>query len=263
MRKGFDFWISIFSTVGLILFSLPVLSLVFSASPLKVLQAFLDKEFANTLYVSFLCATLSTLLIIFFGTPLAYLLSKREFTFKSWLEHLIDLPIVIPHSVSGIAILHLFGRTTLLGRFLEFLGLRVYGSHFGIVLAMGLVSAPYFIGTLKEGFSLIPEEYEKISYSLGHGKFYTFFRVLLPLARGSFFKGLILSWGRALSEFGAVMVVAYFPMTATVFIYERLETMGIRATLPYAVAILLLSGTIFIVSRILWRHYAEGSRSQG
>ncbi|MDI6850745.1 MAG: ABC transporter permease [bacterium] len=263
MKKGFDVFIGIFSLIGIVVFAIPGLFLLFSASPVSVFNALKDPEFLNSVKVSFLSATLSILLILVVGTPLAYLLSRRSFPLKGILENLLELPVAIPHSVAGIAILNFFGRATFMGKFLSFLGLEVYGTVTGIVVAMAFVSAPYFLGSLKEGLKQLPEEYEKISYSLGRGRFYTFFRVLLPMTRGHLFKGIILSWGRAVSEFGAVMVVAYFPMTSTVFVYERLESLGLKATLPYAVLLFLMTGALFLLLRVFWGRYAESKGFEG
>lgn len=263
MKKGFDLLIGVFSLIGIVLFALPGLFLLFSASPASVFNAIKDPEFLSSVKVSFLSATLSTLLILTVGTPLAYVLSRKSFPIKGLLENLLELPVAIPHSVAGIAILNFFGRTKVMGKVLSLLGLEIYGTIAGIVVAMAFVSAPYFIGSLKEGLSQLPEEYEKVSYSLGRGRFYTFFRVILPMTRGHFFKGLILSWGRAISEFGAVMVVAYFPMTSTVYVYERLESLGLKATLPYAILLFLITGALFLILRVLWGKYAESKGFEG
>uniref|UniRef100_A0A7V4E539 ABC transporter permease subunit n=1 Tax=candidate division WOR-3 bacterium TaxID=2052148 RepID=A0A7V4E539_UNCW3 len=263
MKKGFDVFVGIFSVIGILLFVIPGVYLLFSTSPASLFSAVKDDEFLRAVGVSLSSATLSTLLILLFGTPLAYVLSRSEFPLRGLLENLLELPVAIPHSVAGVAILNFFGRGAFMGKILNLLGFEVYGTLTGIVIAMAFVSAPYFIGSLKEGLRQLPQEYEKISYSLGRGRFYTFFKVLLPMTKGHLLKGLILSWGRAVSEFGAVMVVAYFPMTSTVFVYERLETMGIRATLPYAVLLFLITGFVFLFLRILWGKYAESKGFEG
>lgn len=261
MKRGFDLWIALLSALGLFFLTMPVLVLIFSTSPESFIFAIRDREFLGTLKVSILSATFSSLFVLLLGTPISYILARKTFPFKGILEHLVDLPIAIPHSVSGIAILYFFGRTSPVGQMLNIMGIKVYGDMVGIVLAMSFVSAPYYIASVKEGLSVVPREYESVSYSLGRGRAFTFFRVILPMARSHLFKGLILSWGRALSEFGAVMVVAYYPMTATVFIYERLESLGIKSTLPYAVIVLLLSGGLFVTFRVLWGRYAQNRRS--
>ena len=263
MRKGFDIVIGFLSLIGIILFVFPGLYLLFSTSPVSLFDALKDQEFLKAVWVSFLAATLANLLILLLGTPLAYVLSKKSTPLKGVVENLLELPVAIPHSVAGIAILSFFGRTSFMGKFLNLLGLEVYGTLTGIVIAMAFVSAPYFIGNLKEGLRQLPQEYEKISYSLGRGKFYTFFHVLLPMTKGHLLKGLLLSWGRAVSEFGAVMVVAYFPMSSTVFVYERLESMGIKATLPYAVFLFLITGMVFLILRVSWGRYAENRGFEG
>jgi molybdate/tungstate transport system permease protein len=263
MKKKLDLTVFFITLLALTLFILPSLSLLFSTNPVKILKALGDPEFQEALKVSFLCAFASSFLILIVGLPFSYFLARKKIPLSKTLEILSEIPTAIPHSVAGIAVLYLFGNSTFIGRFLNFLHLGVYGSYLGIILAMTFVSAPYFIATVREGIWQLPVEYEKISYTLGRGKIYTFFKVVIPMVKSHILKGFILSWGRAVSEFGAVMVVAYFPMTATVYIYEKLETMGISVTLPYATLMLLLTGGIFVFLRILWGKYAEGRKSAG
>ncbi|MEO0230036.1 MAG: ABC transporter permease [candidate division WOR-3 bacterium] len=249
-------------TLGsVILFILPTLALIFSSSPIAILRSLVDIEFLKSLKVSFLCAFLSSFLILLFGTPFAYLLARNKIPFSKLLETLSEIPAGIPHSVAGIALLYLFGNLTIPGRILNLLGVNFSNSYLGIILAMVFVSAPFFVIPVRESFSRIPDKYEKISHSLGRGKIFTFFKVLVPMARHEIIKGFSLSFGRALSEFGAIMIVAYFPMTATVFIYEKLESMGIRVALPYALIMLLISGGIFTVLKLIPEKHVKDRKS--
>lgn len=235
--------------------------MLFSSTPRELLNALKDSEFLRALGVSLRCSLISSLMVLLLGVPFSYLLVRYSFPLKGFLDALVELPTAIPHSVAGIAILYTFGKWSYLGKLLSTLGLRVYGDYFGITLAMAFVSAPYFIASVREGIRAIPKEYELISYSLGRGKFFTFFKIVIPLSASHILRGFILAWGRAISEFGAVMVVAYFPMTATVFVYERLESLGIRVTLPYAVIMLIVTGALFMTLRLIWGRYAEGRKS--
>lgn len=251
MRRKFELFPFMITLGAIILFILPTIALFFSSSPIAILKCLTDTEFLKAMKVSFLCALLSSLLILVFGTPFAYLLARHKIPLSRLLETLSEIPAAIPHSVAGIALLYLFGNLTIPGRILNLLGITFSNSYLGIVLAMTFVSAPYFVIPVRESFSRISIKYEKISHSLGRGKIFTFFRVLVPMAKFEIIKGFSLSFGRALSEFGAVMVVAYFPMTATVFIYEKLESMGIRVALPYALIMLIISGGIFTLLKLI------------
>lgn len=251
MSRKFEVLPFIVTLGSIILFILPTLALIFSSSPTAILRSLVDLEFLKALRVSFLCAFLSSLIIVLFGTPFAYLLARDKIPYSKLFETLSEIPAAIPHSVAGIALLYLFGNLTIPGRILKLVGIHFSNSYLGIVLAMVFVSAPFFVIPVRESFSRIPLKYEKISHSLGRGKIFTFLNVLVPMAKFEIIKGFSLSFGRALSEFGAVMIVAYFPMTATVFIYEKLESMGIRVALPYALIMLTISGGIFTLLKLI------------
>jgi len=241
-----------FLSLSIIVFLIfPVIKLIFGASPTSLINVIMDKDVQNALFTSLITSIFALLLTVVFGTPLAYILARYNFPGKKLLETMIDIPIVVPHTVAGIAILNFMGRYSVLGQFLNKFGLSVSGNILGITLAMLFVSAPFYIDALKESIRLIPERFEWTSRSLGYGLLHTFFRVTLPLSRKGAFQGMILTWARAVSEFGAVIIIAYHPMTAPVMIYERFETQGLSASKPLAAILLIFTILIFVVLRIL------------
>jgi molybdate/tungstate transport system permease protein len=193
-----------------------------------------------------------------FGTPLAYFLARTQFKGQRFIESIIDLPIVIPHPVVGIAILSVSGKNHWLGQMMAKLGMRVMGSVTGIIIVLTFVGIPFYINAVKDGFEGISPRIEKVSRSLGASMFHTFFRVTFPLAGRSMVIGFIMCAARAISEFGAVVIVAYHPMIAPVMIYERFEGYGLKYSQPLAVWLVAACLVLFLFVRILTlRHSKE------
>jgi molybdate/tungstate transport system permease protein len=193
----------------------------------------------------------------FFGTPLAYLLARHDFRGKRLVEGIIDLPIAIPHPVVGIAILSVAGKNHWFGQMLAELGVRIMGSVTGIVTVLTFVGIPFYLNATKAGFEAISPRLEKVSRSLGASMFSTFARITFPLAWRSMLIGIIMCSARAISEFGAVVIVAYHPMIAPVMIYERFEAYGLKYSQPVAVWLVSLSLILFLLLRILTLHKVE------
>lgn len=210
----------------------------------KVVEA-LSRSLGSSLAAAFLC--------LFLGTPLAYLLARHNFLGRRFVEGLVDLPIMIPHPVIGIAILSLAGKGHFLGDFFSQLGIEIMGTYTGIITVLTFVGLPFFVNTVKNGFESIPTRLEKASRSLGAGMGATFARITLPLVWRSIVLGMIMCTARAISEFGAIVIVAYHPMTAPVLIYERFTAYGLEYALPVAVWLILFSFALFILMRLFAR----------
>ena len=185
------------------------------------------------------------------GTPLAYVLARSRFRGKHLIESIIDLPIVIPHPVVGIAILGVAGRNHWLGQIMSELGIRIMGTTTGIIAVLTFVGMPFYINALKSGIEAVSPRLENVSRSLGASMWGTFARITFPLAWRSVLVGIIMCCARAISEFGAVVVVAYHPMIAPVLIYERYEAYGLKYSQPVAVWLVLVCLTLFLVLRVL------------
>ena len=187
----------------------------------------------------------------FSAPPFAWLLARRDFFGKRLVEALVDLPIVIPHPVVGIAILGVVGRDHPFGALLLEAGIRVMGSVTGIIAVMTFVALPFYINAAREGFAGVSPRLEAVSRSLGAGPWATFFRVSLPLAGRGLAAGVVMASARAVSEFGAVVVVAYHPMIAPVLIYERFEAYGLKYSQPVAVLLVAVCLLLFILLRLV------------
>jgi molybdate/tungstate transport system permease protein len=251
-RGGLLIWMSLASCLVVSAFILlPLIQMFFAPSLESMGGAIGDRTVRKAIGLSLYTAGWAAALSFFFGTPFAYLLARKSFPGKKLVESIVDLPIMIPHPVIGIAILGIVGREHWLGKLLMDAGIRVMGSISGIVIVLTFVGLPFYINAVKSGIEAIPVRLEKVSRSLGASLGQTFLRVTLPLAWRSMLVGLILCSARAISEFGAVVIVAYHPMVAPVLIYERFTAYGLKYSQPVAVLLILVCLALFIVLRVL------------
>ncbi|QDX41835.1 ABC transporter permease subunit [Salarchaeum sp. JOR-1] len=216
----------------------------------------------RSLYITIFAPLLAAVATVALGVPLAYLLS-RGFPGHTLVESLVDLPLVVPHSVAGLAILFAFGRSA------AFPDLNVYLGLAGMVLAMMFVSAPFAVNAAREGFEATDDGLSRAARSLGANRWETFKRVEAPLAARGVLTGGVLSWARSVSEFGAVAVVAYnvsffYPPAgenvtsqhAPVFIYNTFTSQGLADSGAISALLLVLVAVIFVLIRTV--AYDEG-----
>lgn len=225
--------------------------MVTAPSGAAIIATIQEDEVYRSIWLSIYSAVLAALIAVALGTPLAYVLARYRFPGKRLVEAIIDLPIVIPHPVIGIAILGIAGRNYWLGRILLALGIRLMGSVAGIVTVLVFVGTPLYINSAKSGFEAVNPRLENVARTLGANARQSFFRVSLPLAWRSMVVGFVMAVARAVSEFGAVVVVAYHPMIAPVLIYERYEAFGLRYSQPVAFWLILVSLTLFFLLRAM------------
>lgn len=200
-----------------------------------------------TLYSSLL----ATILAVMLGIPLAYALARHEFYGKNFIEAVIDIPVIIPHTVAGIALFSFLMKKGVVGSFFERLGIVFQDSLWGIVVAMFFVSYPFFINAAKEGFKSINPNLERVARTLGATQWKSFYTIALPLATPHLLSGAIMSWARGISEFGAVIIIAYYPMIASTLILYRFNTHGLAGSQPIAVLLILICFITFIALRLV------------
>ena len=206
----------------------PLAGLVGSGGVSGVRLLFTDAELRSSLLLTVVAATLATLLGVAGATPIAYLLARGRFRGRSLLSAILDLPLLIPHPVAGIALLLVLGRNTPLGSALWTLGLQVTGSVTGIVAAMLFVSAPLYVSAAREAFDRVDPRFEGVARTLGDTRWQALRRVTLPLAWRGLLAAAIVMWARAVSEFGAIVILVYHPRVASVLSYERFTAFGLK-----------------------------------
>ena len=238
----------------LLLFLLaPLVGLVGTGGATGVRQLASDAELREALALTLVTATTATFWAILGGTPLAYVLARRRFTGRSLVLALLDLPLVVPHPVAGIALLLVLGRASPLGSVLLAAGLRLTGSPFGIVCAMLFVSAPLYVAGAREAFARVDRRYEAVARTLGDDAWRAFRRVTLPLSLRGLTAAAIVMWARAVSEFGAIVILTYNPKVASVLSYDRFTSTGLSAALPVAAVLVLLAIVPLAMLRALRR----------
>lgn len=230
---------------------LPLGSTILAASPRALVEALTDPQVLASLRLTFTAAALATLLAAAGGIPLAYLLARRRFPGKRLVEAVVDLPVVVPHTAAGIALLMVFGSRGLLGKPLAALGLFFTNNLPGIVIAMLFVSLPYLVNLSREAFALVDEELELIALVEGASEWQAFCLVTLPMAWRGIVSGALMMWARGISEFGAVVILAYHPKIVPVLIYERFEGFGLSAALPVAALLILTALAVFTLLRLV------------
>lgn len=229
----------------------PLLGMFLQTSGNQYVETITDPEVRRSIRLTLLASLWGALIFGVAAIPLAYLLARKNFRGKAIINGLVDLPVVIPHSAAGIAILGVVSRGTWIGQAGEAAGLQFVGGVAGIVLAMAFVSIPFLINAARDGFAAVPEKLEKAALNLGASPWRVFFTISLPLAKKSIVTGLIMMWARGLSEFGAVIIIAYHPMITPVLIWERFTSFGLAHARPIAAVFVIVCLAIFVLMRSL------------
>ena len=254
-RKVDPFFFFALSTglVVLLFLIFPLAQMVFKPTAEALWETMRDDDVVAAIALSLETACIAGLIAAFFGTPFAYLLARKRFPGRRLIESIIDIPIMIPHPIVGIALLTLAGRNHWIGRILDSLGIGFMGSTNGIVAVLVFVGLPFYINAVKNGIEAIPVRLENVARTLGTSHTGAIVRVTLPLAWRSILTGYIMCVARAISEFGAVIIVAYHPMIAPVLIYERFTAYGLKYSQPVAVLLILVSLSLFVALRVVSR----------
>jgi len=235
-----------------LLLAVPVLMLLWRGLASEPLRFLANPTVQAALRLSAWTSSASTLIAVILGMPLAYLLARHRFAGRTLLEVLVDLPIVLPPSVAGIALLVAFGRRSLLGAALAPLGISLPFTSAAVVLAQVFVAAPFFIRAARLGFNAVDAQLEEAAYTEGASQWQLFRHVMFPLTGRALFAGMVLCWARALGEFGATILFAgNLPgrtqtMPLAIFIGFQ-QDLGIALAL--AAILLIVSGLVLGVLR--------------
>ena len=238
---------STFLYVGFI--GLPVLALLVRAAQQESFLASLTSDLAlSALRLSLVTSSITMAIILMVGTPFAYMLARGNSLFLKLIDSLVELPIVMPPVVAGVAMLMAFGRQGILGSTLAQLGINLPFTTAAVIFAQMFVAAPFYIRSAKLGFQSVARDYEDVSQTLGVSPWRTFWRLTLPLSGSSVLTGIALAWARALSEFGATIMFAGNLMGKTQTMpLAILTAMESSLDTALALAVLLLAGSVTIL----------------
>ena len=229
----------------------PLVRLLFMASPSSLGRALADPELQASIVLTVLCATAATAIAAVLGVPLGYLLARTRFPGRRLLLGIVDLPVVVPHPVAGIALLLFLGRHSPVGGALGSIGLEFVSHIPGIVAGMLFVSAPLLVSGAREAFTTVDPKLERVARSLGDTAWSSFRRVTLPLAGRGILAGGILAWARSVSEFGSIVILTYNPKVASILIFDRFTAYGLPAAVPAAVLLLVVALAVFALVRLV------------
>ncbi|ADB60539.1 NifC-like ABC-type porter [Haloterrigena turkmenica DSM 5511] len=216
-----------------------------------VIGGLADPATRDAIRTSLVTAPISTAAATVFGVPLAYVLSRANFRGKRLLEAAVSLPLVLPPIVGGVMLLTVVGRYTPIGSTAAALGVPLTDSYAGVILAQTFVAAPFLVVTVRAGFDDVDPRVEEAARTLGYGRLETVRLVSLPLARNAIAAGIVLTFVRALGEFGATMMVAYNPRTMPTRIDVLRIARGLEAIVPIALALLVITVGVVALVQVL------------
>ena len=252
-----------FSLVGSVLLLFTVITLLnmicrqMIREPYGLIEALSDPKVVDSIVLTMYASFIATLIAAVFGTPLAYILARHDFCGKSIVESLVDVPVIIPHSVAGIALYALLMRRSVVGAAFSNLGIIFEDSLWGIVMAMLFVSAPFYVNAAREGFQSVDPRLENVARTLGASRWKAFYKISLPLAIRHLFSGALMAWARGISEFGAVIFIAFYPMIAPTLIFHRFYSYGLRHSQPIAVLLIIVCLVAFIGLRLSMKYWGK------
>lgn len=260
--RGFGPAVWIAAGVLILFLAVPLAAMVIrAAAASRGLTAAGVETLRQAITLSLVTTAVAMVVIVLLGTPLAYLLARRSFPGRQLLDSLVDLPIVLPPAVAGIALLMAFGRRGVVGQWLAEWGITIGFSPAAVVMAQVFIAAPFFVRAAKSGFARVDRELEDAAADLGASPVRVFTTITLPLALPGLAAGAVLAWARALGEFGAtIMFAGNFPgvtQTMPLAIYSRYGAGDLQAALLMSFVLLVVSLLILIGFRL-----AGGNRQE-
>jgi molybdate transport system permease protein len=251
-------WISALPLI--LLFSVPVFVLFTRTSLPELISNLGLKTVLQAINVSMKTTLVSVGLIFLLGTPLAYLMGRHQFRYKKVLDALIDLPLVLPPAVAGLALLMTLGRRGSLEGWLENFEIEIAFTTTAVVIAQIFIAAPFYVRAASLGFAAVDIEIEQAARIDGASRWQIFKFLILPLSRFALLSGIMMSWARALGEFGATMIFAgNFPgrtQTMPTAIYLGFER-NLESALTLSVILVVISFVSLFTIKVLVSHKNE------
>jgi molybdate transport system permease protein len=244
----------------ILLITIPIVMLFTRASLAELVSNIGLKTVIQAIGVSFKTTLVSVGLIFLLGTPLAYLMGRHQFRYKKALDAVIDLPLVLPPSVAGLALLITLGRRGSIGGWLENFGVEIAFTTVAVVIAQIFIAAPFYVRSASLGFAAVDAEIEQAARMDGASRWQIFKFLILPLSRFALLSGIMMSWARALGEFGATMIFAgNFPgrtQTMPTAIYLGFER-DLESALTLSVILVVISFISLLVIKVLVSHKTD------
>jgi molybdate transport system permease protein len=235
--------------------ALPIAALFFRTTPDLFFSSLSNPEVTSALWLSLVTSTISLAIVILVGTPFAYVHTRCTYPGKMLVDTLIDLPLVLPPAVAGLALLVLYGKAGFLGRYFSLLGVSIAFTTLAVIMAQIFVASPFYLRQAKSLFEQFDMSYEHAARTLGASPVQTFLTITLPLTAGGLVSGAVMTFGRALGEFGAtIMFAGNMPgvsQTMPLAVYVGLEGNNFYVGLTIAILLVIISFAIMIAVRYL------------
>ncbi len=198
------------TSIGLVVayLALPIIALFFHSNPEQFISSLTEPKVIDALVLSLITSTIAMGVIVLVGTPAAYFHSRMEYPGKNIVDILIDLPLVLPPAVAGLALLLLYGRMGLIGQCRHIFGIDIGFTIIAVIMAQIFVASPFYLRQAKALFRQLDPSYEQTARSLGASPLFVFATIVLPLTFEGLLSGLVMTFARALGEFGATIMVA-------------------------------------------------------
>jgi molybdate transport system permease protein len=240
--------------VALTFLTLPVVAIFVDSSPGELISSLGEEGALDALWLSLKCTAAALAIILLVGTPAAYLLATRSFRGKALVVTLIELPLVLPPAVAGIALLAAVGPEGILGGAIDAAGIQLSFATAGVVVALTFVSSPFYIRQAMAAFAAVDRSLLDASRTLGASEAHGFLRVMIPVAIPGLAAGTALALGRALGEFGATLMFAgsFQGITQTVplAIYDRFST-DFDSALALSAVLVAVSAAILLAVKLV------------
>jgi molybdate transport system permease protein len=241
-------------SVALAFLVLPVVAIFAQVSPAQLVSSLGDPVATDALKLSLETTSIAIAIIVVVGTPAAYLLATRSFRGHSVVVTLVELPLVLPPAVAGIALLAAFGPDGLLGGALSSAHIELVLQTAGVVVALVFVAAPFYLRQAQTAFAAVDATWLEASRTLGANEARTFARVAVPAARPGLLAGLALAWGRALGEFGATLIFAGsfrgITQTTPLAIYDQFSS-DLTSALALSAVLVIVSGALLLSVKLI------------
>jgi molybdate transport system permease protein len=239
--------------LALAFLTLPVVAIFADTSPARLVRSLGDPVATDALALSLQTTTIAVAIILVVGTPAAYLLATRSFPGHAVVVTLVELPLVLPPAVAGIALLAALGPAGLLGPALSDAHIALVLQTAGVVVALIFVAAPFYLRQAQAAFGALDKSWLEASRTLGASEARTFVRIAVPAARPGLVAGLALAWGRALGEFGATLIFAGsfrgITQTAPLAIYDQFSS-DLTGALALSGVLVIVSGALLLAVKL-------------
>jgi len=246
--------VAILVIIAVLFIGIPLAALLLRVPPELMLSSLQDTVVIDALFLSLVTASISTVIVIGFGTPIAYINARCQYPGKKIIDTITDIPVVLPPAVAGLALLMAFGRRGLVGQYLNLAGIDIAFTTIAVIMAQVFVASPFYIRQARTSFAGVNRVYEQAARTLGASPLTTFFSVTVPLAITGILSGAVMTFARALGEFGATIMFAGNlqgkTQTMPLAIYGALQG-DINASLALAVILVIISFAVIIVIKIL------------